>query len=149
MEMRQISVRIRQYDISTSDNTAGNSNNTKSYMSEDILLSNIRGIKTKMSAHEGGIQTTKHRDTTSTCHQDMEERGEEAETRKRRYRNTDMHAIEYATKETLSRQDTETQKGQEKERRLHKESTNAKKGKGRRRRGGVGSPCYYKKKKVR
>ena len=46
-------------------------------------------------------------------------------------------AIRYTAKETLSWQDTETQKGQEKEPRLHKESTNAKKGNGRRRGGGV------------
>ena len=109
--MRQINVRIRQYDISTSENTAGNNNNTKSYMSEDT---SIRKIKTKSYAHKGGIQTTKYRDTTLTCDQDKEERSEEAKTKTRRYKNTDMQAIKYATQETLSRQDTETQKGQEK-----------------------------------
>ena len=67
----------------------------------------------------------------------MDERSEEAKAKKRRYSDTDTPVIRYAAKEPLSRQDTDTQKGQEKEPRLHKESTNAKKGNGRRRGGGV------------
>ena len=57
----------------------------------------------------------------------MEERSEEAKTKKRICRDIETQAIKYATKETLSRQDTETPKRQEKKPRLHKESTTQKK----------------------
>ena len=109
MKMRQISVRIRKYDIITSENKTDKSNNKKSYMSEDIWSASIRELKTKISTHVGGVQTTKYKDTTLTCDQDMEERSEEAKTKKRRCRDTDTQAIRYAAKETLSRKDTETE----------------------------------------
>ena len=110
MKMRQISVRIRKYDIITSDNKTDKSNNKKSYMSEDIWSASIRELKTKISTHVGGVQTTKYKDTTLTCDQDMEERSEEAKTKKRRYRNTNMQAIKYINRETLSRRETETER---------------------------------------
>ena len=79
----------------------------------------------------------KHRDTTSACRQHMEERGTEAETRKRKHRVTDTQVIWYAAKESLSCQNTETQKEQEEESRLDAELTKTKNKKGRRGGGGA------------
>ena len=59
MEMWQTNVRIRQYDIITSENTIDNGNHKKSYVSEDVWSASMRKIKTKISAHEGGIPTKK------------------------------------------------------------------------------------------
>ena len=67
----------------------------------------------------------------------MEERGTEAETRKRKHRVTDTQVIWYVTKESLSCQNTETQKEQEEESRLDAELTKTKNKKGRRGGGGA------------
>ena len=60
----------------------------------------------------------------------MEDRGKEADTRKRKHRATDTQVIWYANKESLSCQNTEAQKEQEEESLLDAELTKTKKEKG-------------------